>query len=219
MKTKLVFLAISWVITTGAIRSMQEPPHQPAGPNLSSQMQQRSQQSDILHLQAQLESQTEVIEALQRRVEDTLESAKLLVQNDVGEARKTSSTLEDKQKLILQDLTTLKTSLTTLQDLYQKLSLRTETLETLVATNTVNVAHLESALKLVFDALQLKDPKIALNDMTSALGSDKQYIVKEGDSLSKIAKAHFTSVKTIKDLNHLTKDTIVVGQKLIVPSP
>jgi cell envelope opacity-associated protein A len=45
----------------------------------------------------------------------------------------------------------------------------------------------------------------------------KTYRVKAGDSLEKIARAHNTTIKTIKALNNLTKDTIVIDQVLKLP--
>lgn len=44
----------------------------------------------------------------------------------------------------------------------------------------------------------------------------KAYKVKAGDSLEKIAKAHHMSVDTLRKLNHLKQDKIVVGQELVV---
>ncbi len=47
--------------------------------------------------------------------------------------------------------------------------------------------------------------------------STKVYKVKAGDSLEKIAKAHKTDVATLKQINHLQNDLIVVDQELHVP--
>jgi LysM repeat protein len=44
------------------------------------------------------------------------------------------------------------------------------------------------------------------------------YLVKSGDTLSRIAKAHRTSIKAIKEANNLTTDRLSVGQKLEIPS-
>lgn len=44
------------------------------------------------------------------------------------------------------------------------------------------------------------------------------YTVVPGDSLSLIAKRYNTSVQAIKNANHLTSDTIYVGQQLTIPS-
>lgn len=44
------------------------------------------------------------------------------------------------------------------------------------------------------------------------------YLVKTGDTLSRIAKAHHTTVKAIKQANHLDSDRLSVGQKLSLPA-
>jgi len=44
------------------------------------------------------------------------------------------------------------------------------------------------------------------------------YTVKSGDSLTKIAKAHGTTIKAIRAENKLTTDHIKVGQKLKIPA-
>jgi LysM repeat protein len=45
------------------------------------------------------------------------------------------------------------------------------------------------------------------------------YVVKSGDTLSRIATSHKTTVKELKSLNGLTTDRINVGQKLKLPLP
>jgi LysM repeat protein len=49
-------------------------------------------------------------------------------------------------------------------------------------------------------------------------GGGETYVVKSGDSLTKIAKAHGTTVKAIKAENNLNTDHIKVGQKLKIPA-
>jgi LysM repeat protein len=44
------------------------------------------------------------------------------------------------------------------------------------------------------------------------------YTVKSGDTLSKIAKAHGTTVKALRAENNLTTDHILVGKKLKIPA-
>jgi LysM repeat protein len=50
------------------------------------------------------------------------------------------------------------------------------------------------------------------------MGGGETYLVKSGDSLTKIAKAHGTTVKAIKAENNLNTDHIKVGQKLKIPA-
>jgi len=49
----------------------------------------------------------------------------------------------------------------------------------------------------------------------SSMGGEA-YTVKSGDTLTKIAKAHGTTVKAIKAASNLTTDHIKVGQKLTI---
>jgi LysM repeat protein len=44
------------------------------------------------------------------------------------------------------------------------------------------------------------------------------YLVKSGDTLSRIAKAHHTTVKAIKAANRLDDDRLSVGEKLNLPA-
>ncbi|MDR0595463.1 MAG: LysM peptidoglycan-binding domain-containing protein [Puniceicoccales bacterium] len=46
-----------------------------------------------------------------------------------------------------------------------------------------------------------------------------KYVVKQGDSLSKIAKMHSMKIAELRKLNTLSSDTIVIGQQLDVYSP
>jgi LysM repeat protein len=51
-----------------------------------------------------------------------------------------------------------------------------------------------------------------------ATGSQSTYVVKAGDSLTRIATQHKTTVKAIKAANNLKTDRVTVGQKLKVPT-
>ncbi len=52
----------------------------------------------------------------------------------------------------------------------------------------------------------------------STTQSEAIYMVKSGDSLTRIAKAHGTTVKALKAANGLKSDRIVVGKKLKIPA-
>jgi LysM repeat protein len=53
---------------------------------------------------------------------------------------------------------------------------------------------------------------------TGSSTGEEAYTVKSGDTLTKIAKAHGTTVKAIRAENNLTTDHIKVGQKLKIPA-
>ena len=56
----------------------------------------------------------------------------------------------------------------------------------------------------------------------TALSNDQTveavYVVKPGDTLTRIANLHQTSVKALKTVNNLDSDTIIVGDTLKLPS-
>ena len=66
---------------------------------------------------------------------------------------------------------------------------------------------------LIIPAKPAKPPEPALPEGTT------EYVVKPGDNLYNIAKAHNTTWKAIRDANELKTTGIRVGQKLIIPPP
>jgi LysM repeat protein len=52
----------------------------------------------------------------------------------------------------------------------------------------------------------------------TSIGGGEAYVVKSGDTLTKIAKAHGTTVKLIQSENNLSTTKIKVGQKLKIPT-
>lgn len=53
----------------------------------------------------------------------------------------------------------------------------------------------------------------------SVASQKKIYVVKKGDTLSKVARKFDTSAAAIKKTNDLTLDSLSVGQRLIIPPP
>ena len=53
---------------------------------------------------------------------------------------------------------------------------------------------------------------------TPYVGPTKEYVVKSGDSLGKIAYENGITIRALKELNQLTKDSVRIGQKLQIPA-
>jgi N-acetylmuramoyl-L-alanine amidase len=83
----------------------------------------------------------------------------------------------------------------------------------------VSVAQLKSANGLTSDYIY---PGQKLSIPTSGTkapqGGQSTYVVKNGDTLYKIAQAHGISVQSLKAANNLKSDTIYVGQALTIPN-
>lgn len=79
------------------------------------------------------------------------------------------------------------------------------------------------------DVNNLKGTKLTINQQLLIPKSDNididvkgegkgiEYVVKPGDSLSKIASSYGITVERIKSVNNLNGNTIYVGQKLLIP--
>lgn len=71
----------------------------------------------------------------------------------------------------------------------------------------------------IFEGQKLKIPAAKAKSKTeAAVEKGEIYIVKKGDVLGTIARKHKISVARLKKANNLKKDTIFVGQKLVIPS-
>ena len=65
---------------------------------------------------------------------------------------------------------------------------------------------------------QAKSVKASSSKVSSYKGATKEYVVKSGDSLGKIAYSNGITIKCLKEMNGLKKNTIRIGQKLKVPA-
>jgi LysM repeat protein len=60
-------------------------------------------------------------------------------------------------------------------------------------------------------------PAISGNTAATASHTEALYVVKSGDTLTRIAKVHGTTVKALKSANGLENDRLIVGAKLKIP--
>lgn len=97
------------------------------------------------------------------------------------------------------------------------------TLKALEAANpNVTPTRLKVGQKLTIPAGGAAAPSAtgasAGTEMAGAAGGGEIYVVKSGDTLSKIARTHGTTVKAIENENNLSTTKIKVGQKLKMPA-
>jgi LysM repeat protein len=83
------------------------------------------------------------------------------------------------------------------------------------ANPTVDPRKLQPGQKLVIPPAT-PAAHVATPQGTVSTG-EEVYTVKSGDTLSKIATTHHTTVKAIRDANNLKTDRIKVGDKLKIP--
>lgn len=99
-----------------------------------------------------------------------------------------------------------------------------ESEHTLVATQTMTVDEVDSALKFYEEpetdqptpAETRPEPKVP-EIKTSSISDTVEVTVKKGDSLDKLAKANNTTVSAIKKANALVNERLSIGQVLKIP--
>ena len=103
---------------------------------------------------------------------------------------------------------------------------KADTLDKIAKKNHVTVKALEAAnpgvvptklkigQKLVVPGGATAPAAAGVDATVGNSGGETTYVVKSGDSLTKIAKAHGTTVKAIQTANNLTTTSIKAGQKL-----
>jgi LysM repeat protein len=85
------------------------------------------------------------------------------------------------------------------------------------ANPTVQPTKMRIGQKLIIPApAPAAQPAGTAVDATAS--GEQIYVVKSGDTLSKIATDHGTTVKALRAANNLTSDRIVVGKKLKIPA-
>jgi LysM repeat protein len=89
------------------------------------------------------------------------------------------------------------------------------------ANPNVNPSKLQIGQKIVIPAAAAVPvaggvaPGVAI---PAATGGEQSYVVKSGDTLTKIAKDHGTTVKALRAANNLKTEKIKVGDKLVIPA-
>jgi LysM repeat protein len=95
--------------------------------------------------------------------------------------------------------------------------------------STDDLKALEAKIAAV-DAARQKDNKAIVDELSKQLatmsgskpvikpaGDAKEHTVKQGETLTAIARIHGVSVAALKKANNLTSDILAVGQKLAIP--
>jgi N-acetylmuramoyl-L-alanine amidase len=112
------------------------------------------------------------------------------------------------------------------ESLYKIAKAEKTTIEQLAAANNLSkTSILQIGQKLVIptaiakaDAAPSPTTTVSAPAPSASVDGDNRYTVKAGDSLWKIAKNNGITVAMLKQANNLTKDTLRVGQKLVIPA-
>ncbi len=100
-------------------------------------------------------------------------------------------------------------------------------LQTFAQASRQSISQHDTAFKRINSTIQQQNERLykmteSLNLINEIIGrtipsSEKNYTVKSGDTLEKIARKHKTTIESLKQENNLTTDLIFAGQELYLP--
>lgn len=172
----------------------------------------RNHENEIRMYEDKLSNHESIIDTLREQITKSGQSQQDLLKNNSVSLEMKINQLETATKGLSADLRQFKTHANETSTLLSQMALKVAQLEKVTEVQNQNLDNLQAALRSIMDALDIKSG----NDK-SFDPSTKNYRVKAGDSLEKIARANGTTIKAIKELNNLANDKIVVGQTLKMP--
>ena len=203
MKKLLFFSCVLFSVQAVSIHAAQNPA-------LSRELAIKSEnnEQDIRMLKERVETQESVIDSISEKVSSFLKNADALQKTTKDKLQHQSKDLDHKFQALVDDLKKLKNQANETAQTIEKMFSKFKEQEDVNAKISSQIEKIEDATRSLAKAMQSSFTDIASNG--------DRYIVKNGDTLEKISKNHGISIKELKDLNHLEKDTIFAGQKLKV---
>lgn len=167
----------------------------------------KTTQVDLSLLDERLKKQDSSLGHIKTHAQDKDVNSQNLLSSQINALEKKVVALEKTLEKAANDLRSLNSvlnqTLSKIQELEQSLASHEKRLD--------DVVKLKGTLTTISKAIHEKTS-------TEIPSSTTSYRVKAGDSLEKIARHHHTSVETIRNINHLPSDKIVIGQELRLPN-
>lgn len=160
--------------------------------------------SQIAAFEEKFKTADEIIDSVRQQMYSNLQAIKESIKNHSVDL---NAKLADQQNSAKSLITEVKSSTTDYQQILNNLNSKIAEIEKSIEQQNSNITTLQAALNSIIDIIK-KENQIEKSEV------EKIYKVKSGDSLEKIAKQNQTSVKKLKELNNLTSDQIITGQKL-----
>jgi hypothetical protein len=168
-------------------------------------------ETEIRIFEEKFKSQEEIIDSLRQLLADSLKNFKEILRAQTNTIDSKFSQNENAAQGLTNDLKTHATDVTGILGDYKQ---RIADLEKTLELQNRNLENMQAAMKSLTELLQTKEMEPIAE---TALNGVKIHRVKAGDSLEKIARLNNTSIKKLKELNNLSGDQIIVGQKLQLP--
>ncbi len=175
-------------------------------------------ETEIRMYDEKLKNVDSIIEGVRDQCSDTAKGQKEQLKGSTSALEERIGALEEITRGLLTDLKQFKTFTSETTSFLTQYKQRMTDLERSLDLQNKNIQHLQTALKAMMSALQVKGSlEITTSDDSTSATDTILYRVKPGDSLEKIARNLNTDVQVIKRLNNMTNDKIIVGKQIKVP--
>lgn len=164
-------------------------------------------ENELRQIDEKFSSMESIIEGMRRQLQDSSKGHKDQLQASKASFEAKLGDLELVAKGLLLDMQQIKSRVNESSTYLSQVKQQLANVEKTVEVQNQNIDNLHAAIKTLMQALHGGESGEAPGDL---------YVVKSGDSLEKIANAHGTTVKVLKELNNLTTDRIKIGQKLMI---
>lgn len=169
-------------------------------------------ETELRMFEERMGNQESSLGAFRQQLQDANQANKEIVKGNTNSLEGKFTAIESTNKNLTTDLRQLKTHANESAEVLAQYKQKIGELEKSIAMQNQQIDSLKTALSSVMELLQVKEEIGKPSE-----GGANNYRIKSGDSLEKIAKAHNTTVKVIKELNNLSSDRIVEGRVLKLP--
>jgi len=180
---------------------------------LNMQYEVANQSHELSALRERLDNQEHIIDSVRSESDRIQSMARELLRTQSEAVANKVSLVEGTQSRVKQDIEQLQSYATSINEHLAQYHNRLHDLEATVEQQGKSLQALEAAVRSLVDVLQPAEKSVAAQPELS----DSIYKVVDGDSLGTIAKKHRTTIRKLKEINNLTGDRIIIGQKLKIP--
>lgn len=175
-------------------------------------------EEEIRIVEEKIKNQETALDALHDQISSSMQTSRDLIKDTSSNLEERLNSLETSVKAITSDLKQFKTFANDLSSALNQNKQKISDLQKNADLQAQNSANLQHALQSLLEAFGKDDLLVDTKSNVEPV-SNTTYKVKSGDSLEKIARAHQTTVKIIKELNknQIRNDKIIIGQTLKLP--
>lgn len=174
----------------------------------------RNHETEIRTFEEKFKNQEDILDSVRQQTADSIKVVKEALKNQTAAVENRLSGHDTASKGLSSDIRNQAQDTANILADYKA---RILDLEKSLEVQNRNIDNLQHAVKALAEVLQSKEGDTVAIAHPSTTMAPKIYRVKSGDSLGTIAKQNGTTVKRLKEINSLSNDQIIIGQKLILP--